>query len=288
VVGTGLGSLGVTTGLLQAAIDRGVAGVEPAAFASSVLNEPAAQVAIEFGLRGPNLTLTHPEGAFGAALAAAVDLVRFGRADAALVGGCDELGPEIEHALARLGLLSRSGVARPFDRRRDGLVPGEAAVMALLEPAAAAARRGAAALARIAAVVLGGQPSRVVARALAEAQRSPADVDYVALGGNGTRALDRAYAELHREVFGGCEVAAASIAGATGEFGASGALRLAQALAAIGQGVLPGTIHFEQVDLTATVPGLLAGARPQVARCVLVPELTRDGGASATVLVRPG
>src|SRR5262245_11940109 len=103
VLATGFGSLGTTFAFM-----RGYKGgqAEPALFPTSVLNEPAAQLAIELSARGPNLTVLQHEASFHAATLAAIDLVREGHADSALLGGADEWSDEMREACQRLGLLS--------------------------------------------------------------------------------------------------------------------------------------------------------------------------------------
>src|SRR5437016_2041934 len=72
VLATGYGSLGTTMAFMRG---YRAASVEPALFPTSVLNEPAAQLAIEVGARGPNLTVLQHEASFHAAVFAAADLL---------------------------------------------------------------------------------------------------------------------------------------------------------------------------------------------------------------------
>src|SRR5437660_1200905 len=75
--------------------------------------------------------------------------VRLGWADAVLAGAADLiLRPLAMACFNNMRVLSRrhdrpAAAARPFDRDRDGFVPGEGGAVFLLEPAAAARRRGA-------------------------------------------------------------------------------------------------------------------------------------------------
>src|SRR5262249_17818610 len=141
---------------------------------TSVLNEPAAQLAIELGARGPNLTILQHEASFHAAALAAADLLALGRADAVILGGADDWADEMQQAHERLGVLSPSGAMRPLDRRRDGVGGGEAAACFVVERAQDATRRG--------------------ARAHAAIRSATSDdrADYVALDANGGRLFDRA------------------------------------------------------------------------------------------------
>src|SRR5262245_15028010 len=175
VLATGFGSLGTTVAFMRGYL---AGNAEPALFPTSVLNEPAAQMAIELGARGPNLTVLQHEASFHAAALAAADLLALGRADVALVGGADEWSDEMRDAVEILGLASPSGIARPLDRRRDGFVGGEAAACFVMERAEDAKARGA----RVRAALRSAVPEDTV--------------DYVALDANGGPAFDRAV--VHR------------------------------------------------------------------------------------------
>jgi 3-oxoacyl-[acyl-carrier-protein] synthase II len=243
---TGFGSLGTTMAFMRGYL---AGNVEPALFPTSVLNEPAAELAIELGARGPNLTVLQHEASFHAAVLAAADLLLLRRADAVLLGGADEWSADMRGAYEKLGLLSPSGLARPLDRRRDGTVGGEAAACFILERADDAAARGA----RVRAQVRSAEPSE--------------PVDYVALDANGGIAFDRDVA--HR--LGDRSLAAGSILAQTGEFATSAVLRMGQALVALEYGLRAGTVGFEDADPEAVVPGLLRAPQSAPTRRVLLP-----------------
>jgi 3-oxoacyl-[acyl-carrier-protein] synthase II len=283
VLGTAYGSLGLTVQVLRAAPDADT-GI-PALFPASILNEPAAQVAIELGLRGPNLTVTQHEASVHGALALAKSQLELGRADVALVGGCDERTDELDHALGRLALLTHGQLARPYDRRRDGFATGEAAVVLVLERACDAAARGARPRARLAGVATADRLASAGGAALAEAGLAPTEIGYLALAGRGSVALDAAEARGLAELLGRRPVPGGAIAGATGECGATAGLRLLQALVALDQGLLAGTPGHIEPDPAASVPGLLRESCAGRPRAVLVPALAIDGTAAAAVLL---
>jgi 3-oxoacyl-(acyl-carrier-protein) synthase len=243
VLATGFGSLGTTVQFMRGYQN---AAPEPALFPTSVLNEPAAQMAIELGARGPNLTVLQHEASFHAAVLAAADLLTERHADVVLLGGCDEWSDELREAYAKLGLLSKSGHMRPLDRRRDGFVGGEAAACFVLERA-------------------GEREARV--RAAIRAAEPGDAVDYVALDANGGVASDRAaISRLPQR-----NLPAGSILAQTGEFAASAALRLAQALLAVERGLRAGTVGFDEADPDAIAPGLLRAPKTAPTRHVLLP-----------------
>ena len=66
-----------------------------------------------------------------------------GEAEIVIAGSSEaSLTPTILAAFERMGVLSR-GVMRPFDRRRDGFVPGEGCGIIILEALSSAMQRGA-------------------------------------------------------------------------------------------------------------------------------------------------
>jgi 3-oxoacyl-[acyl-carrier-protein] synthase II len=186
VVGSnGRDDIGVALGTYTAGLDSvveylrgltrdGPTGVPALIFSNTVSNAPASLCAIEFGLRGPNVTLNQREASSLAALAYAVDLIKDEHAAAMVAGGTDRLEETFFKVHDRFGALSPmkrfarnggagtgelgvSGVpskprplnavasnveaARPFDCRRNGFVFGEGGFMLLLESASAAERR---------------------------------------------------------------------------------------------------------------------------------------------------
>lgn len=106
-------------------------------------NMAAATVAQELDLHGPAFSV---DAACASALIAvnnAVAQLRTGQVDAALAGGvyiC--LTPEHHVGFSRIGAMSASGEARPFDARADGFVQGDGAGMILLKRLEDAQRDG--------------------------------------------------------------------------------------------------------------------------------------------------
>ncbi len=321
--GTALGALDLTVEFMTQYITGGLAAASPATFPYTVLNTPAALIAMELGLRGPNVTVNHRDLSATEAIASACDLLLCGRADAVLAGGADELSESLLHAYRSLSALAGGAAdaaapdlrslprpgAGPYDRRRRGLCPGEGAALFLLERAEAAEQRGARILARIAGYGRGGEararlgwhgPSGVeiadhpggtaaVQSALAQAGLAPTALHSVAGSGNGT-ALDRLETDILRAALGPAaeQVAVSSILGRTGEWPTSAAVRVAQALFMLGEQALPSCV-CEEPDEQAALPGLTRGrtAQPATIGSVLVPSFAQGGGNLALVLTPP-
>ncbi len=317
--GTALGALDLTVEFMTQYITDGLAAASPATFPYTVLNTPAALIAMELGLRGPNVTVNHRDLSAAEAIASACDLLRCGRVDAVLAGGADELSQSLVHAYRSLSALAcdsageAADAARgetpcpgPYDRSRRGLCPGEGATLFLLERAEDAQRRGARVWGQIAGYGRGGDArSRVGWRGVegaadadhcgaAEAVRgaiemaalSPAAISGVCGGGNGTQ-LEQLETGVLRTALGGAaeQVLVSSLLGRTGEWPASVAARVAQALFMLTEQAVPACV-CDEPDEHAALPGLQRGtsAQPVTVRSVLVPCFAQGGGNLALLL----
>ncbi len=270
VINTGGG--GVTTIAEETAslAERGPGRVGALFVPMMAANMASCQVSIELGLEGPALTSAAACASSIYAFIEARQLLHYGEADLAFVGGTEANISELGIAgLANMHALSRRNAepekaSRPFDAARDGFVFGEGAVVCLVEALPAARARGA----RIYAEVLGGGRSadayhitapkpdgsgaaRAMARALADAGLGPQDVDYICAHGTGTPLNDAAETRAIHQVFGAqaSRLMVSSPKSMTGHLmGSAGALSVAAAALAIHHGEVPPTINLDQAD----------------------------------------
>ena len=299
---TAFGPADFTERMLRAISDGGPQSATPFHFMESVANAPAAQIAIACQARVANVTVTQREAGPLIALARAAADVAAGRVRRALVGAVEEITPLLHAMLDRFGALARAEAAlceaaRPFDRRRNGLVAGEGATVLVLERESDARARAATLVAR----VLGGasafdaSASRVgwgngvgtlagaLARLLARLGLSAGEIDVVVSGASGSRAGDRLEAGVLRTLFAGTQlppvVAPKSV---TGEYG-GGVLATAALLA--GGAELGATAGFAEADpALGVVPhqgGRIGGGR------LLASSLAAGGAGAWVVLERP-
>jgi len=151
-VGTGIGGFKEISEEIEAFALRGERGpdrISPFFVPRVIPNMASCQIAIQFGLEGPNNTDTTACAASTQALGNAYRVLQRGDAEVMLAGGA-------EANLCRFGLASFAAMkvlstqsedpvkaSRPFDAQRDGFVPGEGAGMLVLETLEHAQNRGA-------------------------------------------------------------------------------------------------------------------------------------------------
>jgi len=246
--------------------DRYLAGELDAVGAEFMTRYPchmiAAHVARELGFGGINTMIPAACAAGNYALAHAVDALRAGRAELMLAGGADAFSRITYAGFARLGAIAPER-CQPFDRRRQGMIPGEGAAVLVLEPLDAARRRGARIYAEVAGYGLscdahhmtaahpeGDGAVRAMSRALADAGVAPAEVSYISAHGTGTPTNDRLEALAVGRVFGaGTRVPISSIKSMLGHtMGAASAIEAAVCALAVATDEIPPTMGLEDPE----------------------------------------
>jgi 3-oxoacyl-[acyl-carrier-protein] synthase II len=310
VLGSTMGSLRSISEFDLQGLREGARYVNPALFPNVVMNSPASQIAIRFGLRGLNATVSTGFTAGLDAIGYAVDLLRLGRACAMLVGGVEELCLQTFLGFYRLGLLAATtegpgaGYA-PWDARRGGTLLGEGAAMLVLEPLEDARARRATVYATVAGYGAAFHPDSMyrhdplatagiaaLREALESAEATVDEIDYIAAGANST-AIDAMEAVAVREVFRPRTEPApiSAVKSMLGEsFSAGAALQTAAALGAICRQQLPPTVGWEAgtADGAEGLGVVVDTARAARVDTVLVPSIGMTGTSSAVVLQRSG
>jgi 3-oxoacyl-[acyl-carrier-protein] synthase II len=177
-----------------------------------------------------------------------------------------------------MGALSRSGVSRPFDARRDGFVMGEGAGILVLEAGDSARARGARILGTMrgygstgdahhltAPDAEGRGGARAMQVALRDAGLEIDDVDYINAHGTSTQLNDRSETRALKAVFGARagRLAVSSTKSAIGHLlGAAGAVEAVATVLALRDRVAPPTIGWEQADEGLDLDYVPGTARP--------------------------
>jgi len=258
------------------------------------------------GIRGVSCGFASACASGSHALGFAADEIRLGRQERVIVVAAEDLNAESLLPFLAMGVLSRSAepatAARPFDRGRDGFVGTGGAVALVVESAAAAERRRARPMARIAGwgqSCDGYSPAlpHPEGRGLADAMRlalrdarvKPGDVEHVNAHGTGTQAGDRAEAKALRAVFGTeHRPAVCSTKALTGHgLSLAGAMEAAFCVLALDEGFIPGQAHLMEPDDDTSFLHLPRATMPQRLRVVLNNSSGFGGSNVAQVLRYP-
>lgn len=297
-LGTMFGSVHTISEFDQRALKAGPNYAKPLDFANSVINAAAGQTAIWHGLPGVNSTISGGTVSGLEALAYAADLVRWGRVEALLAGGVDELCFASSYGFEQAGYVAGcNGIppkAVPYDAKSGGFLPGEGAALLVLEAGKSDAPTPQAEILGHGSCydpTRGTDPAsatRAVASAirtaLADAAVDPGSVDAVSASGSGRPAGDRAELAGIAEVLG-AEVPVTAVKSMVGEcLGASGAFQTLALLRAMATGVLPGIRGLEEPFEERFWPMLSAAPRKVAVRCGVAVALGLDGNACALVL----
>ena len=283
---------------------RAAGGPSDGASRDLAINYPShgipARVAEDAGFHGPALTIPTACAAGNHAVAAAIDLLRAGRADVVLAGGADAFSRITFTGFSRLGAIAPER-CQPFDRHRKGMVPGEGAAMLVLESAERAERRGARIYAEAAGYGLscdafhmtGGEPSgagavRAMEAALRDAGVATHDVSYISAHGTGTVVNDRLEALAIARVFGDAarRIPTSSIKSMIGHaMGAASAIEAAVCALATAEDRIPPTINYETPDPECDFDCVPNQARDHRVR-VAMNNAYGFGGNNASVVFR--
>ena len=287
VVGTALG--GVEEGE-RAMVERGAR-----VAAAALYDGPAHALARRLSARGPVLTVSTACASGATAMGVGADLLAANAADVVVAGGYDVLCRFVMRGFDALRSLTRERV-RPFDRRRSGLLLGEAAALVLMAREGDAPRPR---LGRLLGHASSSDGSHVAApdpegRGLAHAVRGALGaagvgsdaVDFVSAHGTGTPLNDRIETAVLRRVLGARAdaVPVNSIKGALGHtMGAAATLEAIMCLLASRDGVVPGTAGYEEADPACDLD-VRATARAARSRVSLSTSLGFGGCNAALVL----
>ncbi len=307
VLGTGIGGAHLLVENQQALEQRGPRRVSPFLITHMLPDTPTGLLAIELGVRGPNLAVTAACATGGAAVGEAAEIVSRGEASVVITGGFEAsirpvyyAGFQAMRALATHPDPTRA--SRPFDAERNGFILSEGACCLVLEEAEHALARGA----HIYAEWLGagtasdgfdmvappedGRGIRTaMARALRRAGREPSDVDYVNAHGTSTPINDRVETRALRTTFGehADRLLVSSTKSMLGHMmGAAGAVEAAVAALVCERQIVPPTINYEHPDPECDLDYVPNEAREAPVRHALSTSVGLGGHNSALIFGR--
>ncbi|HBR10321.1 beta-ketoacyl-ACP synthase II [Candidatus Bipolaricaulota bacterium] len=302
--GTGIGELKAAIDNLHLLNTDGPRRVSPFFIPQFMPNAIPAEIAIEFGCKGPNFGIVSACASSAHALGIAASIIHSNYSDLVIVGGSETLLLRLVYAgFARMGALSQRNdepakASRPFDLQRDGFVLGEGAGCIILEEFAQARERGAkiyaelcgfgmsADAAHITAPAEGGEGAAAAMKmALSTAGLVPTDIDYINAHGTSTLLNDKAETAAIKTVFGGhgYRLKISSTKSQIGHLlGAAGVVEAIATILTIEHSYIPATINYEYPD-----PDCDLDYTPVGSDCRVEVALTNSfgfGGQNATLL----
>jgi 3-oxoacyl-[acyl-carrier-protein] synthase II len=271
IIGAGMGGLRSLEDTHSEFLEKGVRKIGPFFIPSIIINLAPGQIALRYGLKGPNFSPVSACATSNHSIGDALMYIERGMADVMLSGGAEAtlttLG--VGGFCAARALSERNDApekaSRPFDKNRDGFVAAEGSGLLVLEEYEHARKRGARIYAQVAgygatcdahhitAPSPGGEGgARAMRQALEDAGLAPTDVGYVNTHGTSTPQGDIAECQAVKSVFGDWAkkgLLISSTKSMTGHMlGAAGGAEAIASIMALCTGVLPPTINVEEQD----------------------------------------
>ena len=307
MMGTALGGVGYAEEQLGVFLTQGLKAVDATLALAVFGGASSCNIAIEFGVHGPNSTNAMSCASGAIAVGDGFRQIRDGYADVMICGGAEApLAPLCFGAFALIRAMSTrnddpAAASRPFDRDRDGFVMGEGAAVLILEEHGHAVARGA----RIYAEVLGygvtndghhmtaplpdgSQAARSITRALEDASVEPHEIGYVNAHGSSTPLNDSTETLAIKKVFGdrAYSIPISSTKGYYGHaLGASGAFEAAICALSLQNEWLPPTVNLQTTDAACDLDYI-----PTTGRATRVEHVLSNsfgfGGINAALVLR--
>ena len=270
ILGSGIGGLNEIEEQMFKLFSRGPDRVSPFTIPKMMLNAAGGNLAIQYGLKGPNFAVATACASSNNAMGDALKAIQYDEADIMITGGT-------EAAITAMGVAGFSNMkalstrndapekaSRPFDSDRDGFVLSEGCGVLIFEELEHAKKRGA----RIYGEILGyggscdaghitapdeqGRgASRAMLNALRDAKLDPTAIDYINAHGTSTPLGDKAETVAVKNVFGEAArtVALSSTKGHLGHaLGASGSIEMILSILSCYHDVIPPTINLDTPD----------------------------------------
>jgi 3-oxoacyl-[acyl-carrier-protein] synthase II len=308
IFGTGLGGVGTLVDGITINALRGPDRISPFFIPMGIPNVGAGQIAISFGMTGPNFTTVSACATGGHAIGEAFETIRRGDADVMVAGGTES--PICRIAVAGFaacralstGFNDRpTAASRPYDRDRDGFVMGEGAGVVVLETLEHAKARGAKIYAEVIGYGMSGDAYHITApaengdgayrcmrAALKRAEIDVSDIDYVNAHGTSTPMGDEIELGAVERLFGNAsgKLAMSSTKSATGHLlGAAGAIEAIFSALAIRDNIAPPTLNLDNPSVETAIDLVPHTAKKREINTVLSNSFG-FGGTNASLILR--
>jgi len=307
VIGSGIGGLTTIEAEHEVLRTRGPRRISPFLIPMIMNNIAPAEVAIHFGLMGPNYAVSSACATSNHAIGDALRIIRYGDADVMVTGGT-------ESCITPLGfggfcsikaLTTRNDdptrASRPFDRGRDGFIMGEGAGIVVLETVEHARKRGARIYGELAGygatddayhITAPSPDLRAAANAMLVAMRdagvTPDRIDYINAHGTSTGLNDKVETAAIKKAFGerACRIPVSSTKSMIGHLlGAAGGAELIAGLLCMQHNLIHPTINYTEKDPDCDLDYVPNIAREATVNCFLSNSLG-FGGHNAVLIVK--
>jgi 3-oxoacyl-[acyl-carrier-protein] synthase II len=270
VTGCGLGGLRTIEDTHSVLLSRGPERISPFFIPMLIANMAPGQIAIEYGAKGPNVSVETACAAGNHAIGDSFKLIQRGAAKAMICGGVEAVVTPLAvggfNAMRALSTRNDDPekASRPFDKGRDGFVIAEGAGIMILEELEFALERGAPILAEIVGYGLTGDayhmtaPSpdgdgaiRCMQMALDDAGLKPEEIQYINAHGTSTDLNDVAETLAIKAVFQehSQKLAISSTKSMTGHLlGGAGGVESVISVMAVREDLIPPTINLDNPD----------------------------------------
>src|SRR5581483_10363511 len=307
MMGTALGGVAFAEAQYAEYLRGGPRAVNPALALTVFAGAASCNIAIEFGVTGPNSTNGMSCASGAIAIGEAFRAIVRGQADVMLAGGAEApLAPLCFGAFSLIRAMSTRNddparASRPFDLWRDGFVMGEGAAVLVLEHRDRAVARGAPIYAEICGYGLtndghhmtaprpdGRQAARAMELALREAHVAPQDIGYINAHGSSFPLTAPTETASVKQVFGehAYRLALSGTKGYYGHaLGASGAIEVAICALALRRGWLPPTLNLETPDPACDLD-YLAGEGREARPEFVISNSFGFGGENASLVLK--
>jgi 3-oxoacyl-[acyl-carrier-protein] synthase II len=291
ITGSGIGGIQTNSAQTLELHERGPARISPFLIPMILTDMAAGMIAMEFGFKGPNISVSSACASAANAIGEASEMLRRGAADVAICGGSEAAVVPIAVAgFSAMRAISERNDApecacRPFDRDRDGFIIGEGSAMLVLETLEHATARGARIYCELAGYgstddafhmtapdEQGAGAAACMRRALESAGLSIRDVDYINAHGTSTPLNDVTETRAIKALFGeqAYSVPISSTKSTHGHLlGATGALEAVLSVKALEEGLLPPTMNLDNPDEQCDLDYVPNQARRAAIRSVL-------------------
>ena len=263
-IGSGIGGLPLIEETKDEYNAAGVRKVSPFFVPGSIINMISGNLSIEFGFKGPNLSIVTACTTGTHSIGEAARIIEYGDADVMVAGGAESTVSPLGMGgfCAARALSTRNDdpatASRPWDKDRDGFVLGEGAGVLVLEEYEHAKARGARIYAEVAGYGMSADayhitapnmdgPRRSMVNALKNAGMAPSDVQYVNAHGTSTDQGDIAESQATARILGKKPISSLkSYFGHT--LGACGAIEAWLSIEMMRRNQLVPTLNLDQID----------------------------------------